>query len=33
MIKGFINKQGKPFNAMLKCSAESAWRTAFEFEK
>jgi len=33
LIKGFINKQGKPFDAMLLCNAETGWRTNFEFEK
>ena len=33
LIKGFINKQSKPFDAMLKVSEETRWRTEFEFEK
>ena len=33
LIKGFINKQGKPFEAMLLCSEGTGWRTTFEFEK
>lgn len=33
LIKGFINKQGKPFDAILLCSSETGWRTNFEFEK
>jgi DNA topoisomerase-1 len=33
VIKGFINKQGKPFDAMLKVNEGTSWRTEFEFEK
>ena len=33
VIKGFINKQGKPFDAMLKVNEGTNWRTEFEFEK
>lgn len=33
LIRGFINKQGKPFEAMLKVSEETRWRTEFLFEK
>ena len=32
LIKGFINKQGKPFEAMLLCSESTGWRTSFQFE-
>lgn len=32
-LKGFINKQGKPFDAILLCSEATGWRTTFEFEK
>lgn len=32
LIQGFINKQGKPFEAILLCSEATAWRTNFEFE-
>jgi DNA topoisomerase-1 len=32
LIKGFINKQGKPFEAILLCSEATGWRTKFEFE-
>ncbi len=32
VIKGFINKQGKPFEAILLCSEATGWRTKFEFE-
>ena len=33
LIQGFINKQGKPFEAILLCSEATAWRTNFEFDK
>jgi len=32
LIRGFINRQGKPFDAMLLCNAETGWRTNFEFD-
>ena len=32
LIKGFINKGGKPFDATLFCSEATGWRTKFEFE-
>ncbi len=31
VIKGFISSQGKPFDAILLCSAETDWRTKFRF--
>lgn len=31
VIQGFINKQGKPFGAILLCSEATGWRTKFEF--
>jgi DNA topoisomerase I len=33
LIKGFINKQDKPFEASLKCDEGTNWRTSFEFPK
>jgi hypothetical protein len=32
IIKGFINKQGKPFDALLICTEATEWRTKFAFE-
>jgi DNA topoisomerase-1 len=33
LIKGFINKQDKPFEAFLTCSEATNWRTSFRFAK
>ncbi|AXC16430.1 DNA topoisomerase I (plasmid) [Acidisarcina polymorpha] len=33
IIKGFVNKQGKPFDAILMCSSNTNWRTTFTFPK
>jgi len=33
LLKGFINKQGKAFEAILLCSEETGWKTKFEFAK
>jgi DNA topoisomerase-1 len=32
-LKGFTSKAGKPFEAALICTAESNWKTAFDFGK
>jgi len=32
IIKGFINKQGNPYEASITCSAETNWKTKFVFE-
>jgi DNA topoisomerase-1 len=32
-LKGFTSKSGKPFEASLVCTAESDWKTAFDFSK
>lgn len=31
VIEGFINKQGKPFRAILLCSEATGWKTKFDF--
>jgi DNA topoisomerase-1 len=33
IIKGFISKRGTTFEAMLNCTADTDWRTAFDFTK
>ena len=33
LIKGFLGKNGKPFDAILRCTAETEWRTTFDFTK
>ena len=33
VIKGFISKQQKPFEAMLTCNEATGWRTVFKFPK
>jgi DNA topoisomerase-1 len=33
VLKGFKNKQGKPFEMAVKLSAETEWRTRFDFPK
>lgn len=33
IIKGFVNKQEKPFEAMLTCNEGTGWRTVFKFPK
>jgi DNA topoisomerase-1 len=33
VIKGFINKQDKPFEAVLTCNEGTNWRTTFKFTK